>query len=258
MDWNPAQYLKFEHERTQPARDLANRVDIDEPKLVLDLGCGPGNSSMVLKQRFPHARILGVDSSPDMIKRAQASFPDIEFRLFDATDDFSVLGSKWDVLFSNACLQWIPDHHSLLPRLMQALRPGGVLAVQVPMQSKSPVHRLMRELAQRPDRRKHLSGIRPFHLLTAIDYCDILMQCAASFSIWETDYFHILPSHRAILEWYRATGLRPYLTALPEFMREEFEQDLLKGVEASFPALKNDSVLFPFPRLFFVAKKQAL
>ena len=258
MDWNPAQYLKFEQERTQPARDLANRIEIDAPERVLDLGCGPGNSSAVLKRRFPHARVLGVDSSPDMIERARKNLPDIEFRLFNATGGFSDLGEKWDVIFSNACLQWVPDHRSLLPRLMEALRPGGVLAVQVPLQSKAPVHRLMRELSHRPDRRAHLSGARPFHLLEISDYCDILTQCAASFAIWETDYFHILPSHRAILDWYRGTGLRPYLAALPDSMREEFEQDLLRGVEASFPTLKNGSALFPFPRLFFVAKSKSI
>lgn len=254
-DWNSKQYLKFERERTQPPRDLANRIPLENPKNILDLGCGPGNSTKVLKDRFPHARILGVDNSPDMIARAKKDYPELEFQLFDATEDFSPLGMEWDIIFSNACLQWVPDHHTLLPRMLAALRPGGVLAVQIPIQSKAPVHRLIRDLAEQPQWRGFFHETRPFHLLKDTEYCDILAEHAASFSMWETDYYHILDSHQAVLEWYRGTGLRPYLAALPEEKRGEFERELLDGVRKAFSQLQNGSVLFPFARFFFTAEK---
>ncbi len=252
-DWNSGQYLKFEGERTQPAIDLAQRIANPNPKRILDLGCGPGNSTRVLRERFPGAEIVGADNSPDMLERAKEDYPELEFRLFDATRDFAELGGKWDVIFSNACLQWVPDHRNLLPRLLAALRPGGELAVQTPLQSLAPVHRMLGELAAEPEWRGYFGKVRELHNLTDVEYADLLSEHAASFALWKTDYYHILPSHRAVLEWYRGTGLRPWIGALPEEWKPIFEAALLQRIEAAFTTLSNGTVLFPFPRLFFTA-----
>ncbi len=252
-DWNSRQYLKFEQERTQPARDLAGRIGMAAPRNVLDLGCGPGNSTRVLRDRFPEADILGVDNSPDMIERARRDYPELRFQAFDAGGDPGEWSGQWDVVFSNACLQWVPDHRQLLPRLLSLLRPGGELAVQVPLQGKAPVHRLLRELVARPEWRPYFQSTRPFHLLEDTEYCDLLATHAASFTMWETDYYHILDSHQGLLEWYRGTGLRPYLDALPVEKREDFERELLDGVKECFPRQQNGSVIFRFARFFFIA-----
>ena len=129
--WNSQQYLKFEKERTQPAIDLAARIPLEHPQAVLDIGCGPGNSTHVLAQRFPEANILGVDQSLPMLEQAARQYPDLSFRQLDAHTELPTLGQRFDVVFSNACIQWVPDHPRLLREMMALLRPGGVLAVQV-------------------------------------------------------------------------------------------------------------------------------
>lgn len=131
MKWDAKQYLKFEAERTQPARDLAARVTLEEEcRKALDIGCGPGNSTRMVKQRFPEADVLGIDQSPEMIRAAREENPTLSFQVFDVTRDFTALGTDYDLVFSNACLQWVPGHEQLLPRLIGLLRPGGILAVQ--------------------------------------------------------------------------------------------------------------------------------
>ncbi len=255
-DWDSAQYLKFERERTQPAIDLAARIGIAAPQTVLDLGCGPGNSTQVLRERFPHADILGVDSSPGMIEQAKRDYPTLAFQLFDANDPMENLGKKWDVIFSNACIQWVPDHAALLPRLLAALNLGGELAVQIPLQEKAPMHRVIQELSASPEWAGCFPSPRVFSCLHEEEYCALLDRNAAEFSMWQTDYFHILPSHQAILEWYRGTGLRPYLNALNEIDKARFESALLDRAREIFPVLENGSVLFKFSRLFFLAQAQ--
>ena len=143
-DWNSEQYLKFREQRTQPARDLAMRIQHSAPKSAIDIGCGPGNSTSILKEIFPGADLLGIDSSANMIDRAKAEHPDIAFRVCDARS----LSGSYDLLFSNACLQWIPDHASLIPFLMEHLCEHGALAVQIPMNSEEPLFRLFGEIAQ--------------------------------------------------------------------------------------------------------------
>lgn len=162
-DWNSKQYLKFAAKRTQPAIDLANRLTAHAPARVLDLGCGPGNSTAVLKKYFPAAELLGVDNSPAMIEQAKQDYPDLSFRLFDANDSFHDLGDQWDVIFSNACLQWVPDHQTLLVKLLDALTDNGELAVQIPLQTKAPFHALLRQIVTSerwlPFFRKHANYI---------------------------------------------------------------------------------------------------
>ena len=255
-DWDSKQYLKFAAERTQPAIDLANRLTAHIPARVLDLGCGPGNSTAVLKKYFPAAELLGVDNSPVMIERAKHDYPDLSFRLFDANDSFHDLGDQWDVIFSNACLQWVPDHQTLLVKLLEALTDNGELAVQIPLQTKAPFHVFLRQIVMSERWLPFFSKTRKLHILGELEYCELLQTYAEDFSMWRSDYFHILESPQAVLQWYQGTGLRPYLKALPPEKHPEFEQEILSGIESLFPRLHDGSVVFQFPRLFFIARKK--
>lgn len=255
MKWNAEQYLQFEQERTQPAIDLAVRIPLKEPGRVLDVGCGPGNSTKVLADRFPGARLLGVDQSPEMVEAARGQHPSLQFTCCDAAKDLDALGMQFDVIFSNACLQWIPDHPALVRKLMELLLPGGVLAVQVPMNQNEPIHQIIQVCASSPRWKSFFPHPRLFYTLAQEEYADLLSQWTKEYTLWETIYIHRLPSHRAILEWYRGTGLRPYLQALPAREAEQFELEILARLEEAYPKQKNGEILFRFPRFFFLAQK---
>lgn len=256
--WDAGQYLLFEKQRTRPACDLAARLAHLDAGRVLDVGCGPGNSTRVLAQTFPAARITGIDSSPEMVAAATAMAQkaglaaQMAFEVLDVTGDLAALGGQWDVVFSNACIQWVPNHQVLLPKLLGLLRGGGVLAVQTPLSNKQPIHAAVQVLAGQPRWAKWFPQPRWSHNLPP-QYFDLLSGAAASFELWETDYFHDMPSHEAILEWYKGTGLRPFLQALPEEERPAFEAEVLAAVRRDYPAQKNGRVIFCFPRLFFTA-----
>jgi trans-aconitate 2-methyltransferase len=256
MKWDAKQYLKFEAERTQPARDLAARVALEEEcRKALDIGCGPGNSTRMVKQRFPEADVLGIDQSPEMIRAAREENPALSFQVFDVTRDFTPLGTDYDLVFSNACLQWVPGHEQLLPRLIGLLRPGGILAVQLPNNFEEPVHRIAERVAAKAEWRARFPEQRVFYQLTPEQYFDLLSASAGDFTMWETVYYHRLPSHQAILEWYRGTGLRPYLSCLTKEDQRLFEQEVLDGIARAYPVRQNGEVIFRFPRLFFTARR---
>lgn len=260
VKWDAAQYLRFQRERTQPAIDLANTLPPDDGtvKQVLDIGCGPGNSTAVLRERYPHARIIGVDSSPDMIDRAQADHGDCDFLLCDVSDETAIeaLPHQCDVVFSNACIQWVPNHQALIPRMMRCLRDSGVLAVQTPMNYQEPIHRIIGEVARSPQFVAALGGdARIFYNLTPPEYWELLHGQTGEFRIWSTTYMHTLPSHQAIMDWYRGTGMRPYLQALDENRRREFESMVYEQLLKAYPIQSDGSIIFPFPRFFFRAVK---
>ncbi len=255
-DWNAAQYLKYEAERTQPARDLAAAVDTQPVARALDVGCGPGNSTRVLAARFPDAELTGADFSADMLAAARAALPKARFVACDISGSLDVLGSGYDLVFSNACLQWVPHHEALLPRLFSLLRVDGTLAVQVPVQD-TPIHAILSALAESAPYSGHIAARRPFYTLDAGGYYPVLRALPAEFRIWQTTYCHVLPSHTDILEWYRGTGLRPYLAQLPQEQHAGFEAEVLRRVRAAYPAAADGHVLFPFPRLFFTACRRA-
>ncbi len=252
-DWDSAQYLKFGSQRTQPARDLAARLPAENPVEVLDVGCGPGNSTEVLAKRYPDARILGIDSSPEMVAAASHCHPDLEFRLCDAGRELAQLDRQFDVVFSNACIQWIPDHPMLLKNLLGLLKKDGVLAVQVPMNHQEPVHRVIGEIIARERWNKRIGKARIFHQLTPEGYFDLLAKLSPVFDIWQTTYFHRMRSHEDILEWYRGTGLRPYLAQLSDEERPDFEREILTELRRTYPKQENGEIIFRFPRLFFIA-----
>lgn len=256
MNWDAHQYQRYERERTLPARDLAHAIPLKSARRIIDVGCGIGNSTSVLHERFPDAKIIGADSSPAMLEAARQAHPDLTFIPFDAAEDFCKLEGSFDVVFSNACIQWIPDHDRLLTEMMGVLRPGGVLAVQIPMNHDEPIHQIITSLAGSDRWRGRFQGIpRVFHTLTQSEYYDILAELASDFSLWQTTYCHRMPSHLSIMEWYKGTGLRPYLAALPPQAAAEFEADVYREVKAAYPVQRCGEIIFRFPRFFFTATK---
>ena len=256
-DWNSIQYLMFENERTQPAIDLVNRIYIDDPKKIIDIGCGPGNSTQVLAQRFPNAYILGVDNSPNMIEKAKRDYPNLDFKNCDVGNDLSMIDNDFDVVFSNACIQWIPNHNQLLKNMIGLLRTGGILAVQTPMNYQEPIHKIIGEVSTNENWKSEFINPRTFYNLTQSEYFDLLSEISSEFSMWETIYCHKLKSHKDIMDWYRGTGLRPYLNILSDEKKKYFEQDIFDRVIEEYPIQKNGNIIFRFPRFFFIATSKA-
>lgn len=253
-DWNPQQYLKFKNERTQPALDLAARLELN-PAKALDVGCGPGNSTQVVAERFPGAHILGVDSSASMIKTARRAHPELEFQQCDVSTQLDSLPRDFDLVFSNACIQWVPDHARLLPGLMSLLNPGGLLAVQVPINFQEPIHQIIARTVEREEWRERIPYHRSFHTLSQESYFGLLAKHAKDFTLWETIYMHRMPSHQAIMDWYSSTGLRPYLdAAVDEEARQGFYNQVFQQVQEAYPVQENGEIIFRFPRLFFIAR----
>ncbi|MDP4089374.1 MAG: methyltransferase domain-containing protein [Bacillota bacterium] len=253
-DWNPNLYLRFEKERTQPVKDLISRVKKDDVRRVVDIGCGPGNSTRELKNKWPQADIIGLDSSANMIKKAKEDMPELQWIIADAGGDLSYLG-KFDIVFSNAVIQWIPGQEGLLGRLFSILGEGGVLAVQVPNTSNMPIQWAIDEIAGIGKWDSILKGYKQeFFYEEPEFYYDILCRLTKELYIWETRYFHVMDGHRQIIEWIKSTGMKPYLDKLPdERLREEFQEDVLKLLEKEYQVQKDGKVLFPFRRIFFTA-----
>ena len=254
LDWNPEQYEKFIKDRTQPAIDLANRLEVKEAKRILDLGCGTGNSTKILKDRYPNARVIGADNSDEMLAKAKKTHPDIEFIHLDVGGDLSEVKEKFDIVFSNACIQWIPNHEILLPKLMSLLKHGGVLAVQIPIQNEHPVHIIINELVTTAKWKDKLSQ-RNYNNLSTSEYYDVLSGISDDFEVWETIYCHRMPSYESIIEWYRGTGLRTYLEQLSATDAEDFVSNVYRELKNRYKIQSNGEIMFRFPRLFFIAKR---
>lgn len=255
MDWDSELYLKFMKQRTQPAIDLAGRLKSYDIHNIIDIGCGPGNSTSVLKKAFPDADITGIDSSPDMIDKATSTYNNINFRCLDASCDLSQLKEKYDLVFSNACIQWISDHKTLLTNFMALLNDDGHLAVQIPVNYKEPIHTIILGLANSPEWKAKIGNQRSLYNYTESEYHDILASISSDFTMWKTTYFHRMPSYESILEWYKGTGLRPYLDVLNEGDRQLFCNEVLEEVKKSYKLQANNEIIFRFPRLFFIAAK---
>lgn len=254
-DWSAAQYSKFKKERTIPAVDLANAINNENIKTVLDIGCGIGNSTAVLAKKFPNAEITGADNSDDMLASARKENPDIEFIKLDAENEIDSLKKRYDLVFSNACIQWIPNHRKLIKDLFSLLNDGGFLAVQIPQKSKHPVHNIIKSLAKSEKLKNKLHVERMYNNLTENEYYDILSELTDNFRIWETTYFHSMPSYESIAEWYKGTGLRPYLQQLSPEDQKDYLDDFIKCLKDTYPIQKNGEIIFRFPRLFFTVQK---
>lgn len=250
--WDHAQYLRFEDERTRPARELLARVPLPSARTVVDLGCGPGNSTALLRNRWPAAHVTGVDSSGEMLERARADLDGVQWVQADI--------ATWrpaapvDLLFGNAVLQWLPDHEALLPSLLGALEPGGVLAFQVPDNFDEPSHRLMRETPG-PWTERLQAVRRSARVLDVAAYYDLLAPHVRTVDVWHTVYQHVMADADAIVEWVKGTGLRPYLDALQPDERPAFLAAYRDGIARAYPAQADGRRLFRFPRLFVVAAR---
>ena len=253
--WNADQYEKFIKSRTQPAIDLANRLKNLSPENILDIGCGTGNSTKVLKDKFPYAEIIGADNSEEMLLKARKNYSDIEFIKADAGGDMHEITKKYDIIFSNACIQWIPNHKKLLPKLMAFLKNNGTLAIQIPIQRKHPVHIIIGKLSC-TEKWKNKITPRQYNNLTTEEYFDILSYISNDFELWETTYCHRMPDYESIIEWYKGTGLRPYLEQLCQTDRNEFIRDFYLELKKRYAPQKNGEILLEFPRLFFTATKK--
>lgn len=254
MDWDSVQYLKFKAQRTQPSIDLAARLG-GSPSSIIDLGCGPGNSTRVLKSRFPNARIIGADQSENMLEKARFENPDLEFVRLDLNENISGLNGSFDAVFSNACFNWLPNHRELLPRVFALLRNGGELAVQIPMNFDEPVHKITARICESAKWRDKITEKRIFHTLTIPEYHDIISGMTDDFELWQTTYCHRMPSVESIVEWYRSTGWRTYLAALSDEDGAEFIADISAEIAKEYPKRENGEILFNFPRFFFIARK---
>lgn len=252
MPWNPQAYEAFADHRMRPAIDLLGRVALEAPRRIVDLGCGSGNVTLLLAQRWPAARILGLDGSSEMLAHARARSTSIEWR--QAELGTWQASQAFDLVYSNAALHWLPDHATLFPRLAENVAPRGVLAVQMPSNFSAPSHVVMHELAREAPYRAHLERVlRPAPVLEASAYYTLLAGRFAQVDVWTTEYLQVLRGENPVADWTRSTWLGGLLGALPEAHREPFEEEYRRRVLGAYPKRADGSTLFAFRRLFMVA-----
>lgn len=252
-DWEPTRYLRFEDERTRPARDLLAQIPLTYPNVVVDLGCGPGNSTELLAARWPSSKLFGMDSSPAMVDKARTILPNVSFdtgdlRTYDPPTEV-------DLYYSNAVFQWIPDSErvSSITRLLEPQKSGSVFAFQVPDNYHEPSHVAMRETALdgwqeliEPSKLALRSFPSPFELYNAFK------PLCSKVDLWHTIYQHRLENAEAIVDWLKATGLRPFLEPLDKEQQEAFLEAYLVRIREAYPPLEDGGVMLRFPRLFCV------
>ncbi|TLM86535.1 trans-aconitate 2-methyltransferase [Pseudarthrobacter sp. NamE2] len=258
MQWDPAKYVQFGDHRHRPFFDLTGRILAEQPALVVDLGCGPGNLTATLAERWPGAEVVGIDSSPDMLAKAaplSERYPSLNFEKADISGWTPPAGT--DVVVSNAALQWVPGHRDMIRSWLEVLRPGAWFAMQVPGNFNAPSHALMRELAASarwaPQLGEVLRGGESVG--EPADYLQILLDGGCTADAWETTYQQLLPGPDPVLEWVRGTALRPVLAALPAVDGEEFEAEYAAALRAAYPPGSHGTV-FPFRRIFAVGCKE--
>ena len=252
--WDPTQYLRFGDERLRPALDLLTRIPLEVPKVIYDLGCGPGTVTVLLKERWPEAQVTGVDSSAAMLQRARALDASIAWQEGDL--------STWepdtpaDLLFSNAVMHWLDGHESLFSRLLTRLKPGGVLAVQMPNNFAATTHTAIAETVRGGPWQQRLEPhLRERPVLDASVYYDILSPRTASLDLWETTYFHVLEGENPVVEWTKGSALRPFLDQLEEAEAQAFLEAYGARIREAYPQQKDGKTVLPFKRLFFIAVK---
>ena len=250
MAWDPARYLRFADHRTRAAAELLARIPHAAPTSVVDLGCGPGNSTRLLADRWPDANIVGIDSSEAMLARARADHPDIEFALGDAASWSSP--EAVDVVYTNAALHWIDDHLSLLPSLLANVAPGGSLALQIPNNYQRPAHAEAHRIV-----REHFADLDGVLLDRRFDmesHYAALADAGAQVDVWETTYLQALEGEDPVVAWTSGTFLRPLLDALGD-RREQFLTRYPQAMRETYPPRADGITLLPFPRIFAVATR---
>ena|SRR5258707_1139635 len=254
--WDANLYLKYANQRARPAADLIAQITLENPRRIIDLGCGPGNSTEQLHQRWPQAELSGLDNSAEMLAQGRAHHP--KWKWIESTVEAWAPESTFDLVFSNACLHWVVDHAKIFPQLLDHVAPDGALAVQMPNSFHTPAHTLMKEVAR--------AGGMPWGsaLATAVSevcnvqppafYYDTLRNLAGRLNIWETEYLQIMDGPRAVLDWVRSTAMRAYTERLPsDELRRLFEERCLERFQEAYRTNDQGKVLFPYRRMFIVA-----
>jgi trans-aconitate 2-methyltransferase len=254
-DWSARQYLKFEDERTRPPRDLLAQVPLQSARRVVDLGCGPGNSTELLIERYPDAEVVGLDSSPDMLRQARERLPRGMFMQADLKS--WTPQERTDLLFANAVFQWVPDHNTVLPRLLESLPTDGVLALQMPDNTDEPALALMSEVAGQGPWSAKLTAANAARdeLPRPGAYYDLLRPLCRNIDIWHTVYNHVMAGPEAIVEWFKGSALRPFLSALDDDLQAGYLAAYTAEITRAYPARYDGRVLLRFPRLFIVATR---
>lgn len=254
MAWDPEQYLKFAQPRLRPALDLFARIAIDAPSSVFDLGCGTGQITRLMAERWPRSSITGLDDSPDMLGRADAALPNIVWQRQDLAHWSAP--SPCDLIYSNATLHWLPDHARLFTHLVGQLRPQGVLAVQMPRNFLAPSHTAIAQTALEGPWRSVLEPLlAPPPVAEPAWYYDLLAPLSSQLDIWETEYLQVLEGPDPVKEWTKGTWLKTFLDALEEPMRGHFEQAYAQRVAQAYPVRADGKTLFPFRRLFMILRR---
>lgn len=250
--WDPNQYLRFSDERLQPAIDLLTRISLAAPRQIFDLGCGTGNVTRLLRDRWPEAIITGVDGSAAMIDRVAQEQPGVDWTCQDLAG--WTPPATTDLIFSNAALHWLPRHDELLPRLLSYLQPGGVLAVQMPRNFSAPSHTLIAATARAGSWRSRLEPLlRASPVDSPSNYYQLLEPFTQSIVLWETEYLHALTGSDPVKEWTKGTWLKPVLDALEAPDRPLFEAEYARRLRLAYPVLASGITLFPFRRRFLIA-----
>jgi trans-aconitate 2-methyltransferase len=253
MAWNPQQYLTFEDHRLRPAVDLLGGIPLEVPKTVVDLGCGTGNVTRIIQERWPSAKVVGLDSSTEMLKNAREADSKIQWQQ-KAIADWQPK-QKVDVIYSNASLHWLGGHETLFPRLMSYLKLGGYLAVQMPGNFSAPTHTLVYEAARSGPWKERLEPlIKPPPVMDPTDYYRILVPYSEQLDIWETTYIQALEGENPVAEWTKGTWLKPFLDALEEPEKAQFEAQYRRRILQAYPPGLNGKTLLPFRRIFVVAR----
>jgi trans-aconitate 2-methyltransferase len=258
VKWDPLKYVQFGDYRDRPFFDLTGRIRPDRPRQVVDLGCGPGNLTATLARRWPEARVLGLDSSAEMLERAAGqadASPGLAFAQADIAQWMP--SGETDVVVTNAALQWVPGHQEMLSRWLAALRAGAWFGMQVPGNFNAPSHTLMRELAATARWRPLLKGVLRGgeSVGEPADYLRTMLDAGCTADAWETTYQQVLPGTDPVLEWVRGTALRPVLAVLSPQEGAAFEAEYATALRIAYPATAHGTV-FPFRRIFAVAQKQ--
>lgn len=258
MKWDPARYVQFGNYRDRPFFDLVGRIHAENPRRVVDLGCGPGNLTASLAERWPGAEVTGLDSSQEMLDRSAAhSGPgNLNFSLGEIREWMPSAGT--DVVVSNAALQWVPGHVELLKKWLAALEPGAWFAMQVPGNFDADSHMLMRELAESPAWADRLAGVLRHSDVVAEpdEYLRVMLDAGWTADAWETTYYQLLQGDHPVLDWVRGAGLRPVLAALPADEAAVFEAEYSASLDRAYPPTAHGTI-FPFRRIFAVAYKPA-